>query len=73
MLSIYDYALTKSLFGEIIVPKSVYDEIAIKGAGKHGDGILGTAEYIRIENVQNRLAVDMLIRNLITVKRKLLY
>lgn len=36
LAKIQRFHLLKELFGEIIIPKNVYDEVVIKGKGKTG-------------------------------------
>ena len=63
ILSLYKIgrlSLLPSLFDTIIVPKAVYNEIAVLGRGKQGHEAIDTASYIHIKDVQNILAVNLL-------------
>ncbi len=47
--------LLKDLYGEVLIPQSVYDEVA-KGT-KHGSEKIQTAEYLKVEKVTDRKVV----------------
>ena len=55
ILSLYKIGrlgLLQEIFGQVIVPTAVYNEIAVIGKGKPGFGSLDSAEYIQVKNVQ---------------------
>ena len=52
--------ILKNLFGEIIVPEAVYNEIAVADSSKQGADVLDKVEYIKVKKIQNLLAADML-------------
>ena len=63
VLSLYkigQLGLLRNLFGEIIVPAAVYNEIAVYGIGKEGDDVFDSNDYIRVKEVENEMAVGML-------------
>ena len=48
------------IFGTIIVPGAVYDEVVSEGSGRPGVKEVASASWIIRKEVQNRLAVSML-------------
>jgi predicted nucleic acid-binding protein len=52
--------LLRQLFGEIRIPEDVYQEVAILGQGKPGSTEVEMAEWIKKENVIDRIAVSTL-------------
>jgi len=52
--------LLKNIFGQVYVPKAVYDEITVHGKGKPGHDILVTADYISVKQVKSAMAVGLL-------------
>ena len=53
-------SLLRSLFGEVIVPKAVYNEIAVFGKGKMGDDVFNSIDYISVKELENEMAVSLL-------------
>lgn len=49
--------LLRRLFGELLVPASVYDEVVVKGAGKPGAAAVAVAPWIRSQAAANRQVV----------------
>jgi len=63
ILSLYKIGklnLLQSLFSQVTVPMAVYDEIAVAGKGKQGHDELDKAEYIRIKDVKDIFAANLL-------------
>jgi predicted nucleic acid-binding protein len=63
ILSLYKIerlGLLRSLFDQVMVPRAVYNEVAILGKGKRGHDALDMAEYIIVKDMQNTLAADLL-------------
>lgn len=61
ILSLYKIGqleLLESLFSQVTVPKAIYNEIAI--LGKEGYDVLDSVSYIRVVEVQNKIAASML-------------
>jgi predicted nucleic acid-binding protein len=52
--------LLRCLFGQITIPKAVYNEIAVLGEGKSGYDAVDTSTFIAIKDIQNTLAADLL-------------
>ena len=50
----------QQLYGHILVPDSVRDEIVVKGKAKPGVTDIGTLEWIEIRHVDDRTRVNML-------------
>ena len=42
--------LLPDLFGQIIIPQMVYQEIVIDGAGEPGSDDIQTAQWVKIQN-----------------------
>jgi predicted nucleic acid-binding protein len=57
-------ALLKSLFKEIMIPKTVYEEIVIQGQGEPGSKEVAEAEWIHTISVEDRLAAELLQESL---------
>ncbi len=63
ILSLYkigNLSLLQSLFGQVTVPRAVYNEIAILGSGKQGSDAVEMAGYICVHDVHNKLAANLL-------------
>lgn len=52
--------ILKILFKKVYIPTAVYKEIAVLGKGKHSSDVLDTLDYIKVQDAQNKLAVDLL-------------
>lgn len=52
--------LLEALFGAILIPEGVADEIVVKGAGQAGSDAVRQANWITTRPVNNRLAVQSL-------------
>jgi predicted nucleic acid-binding protein len=52
--------LLRALFHQVVIPQAVYDEVVIQGRGEPGSREVGEAEWIRILQVEDCLAVDLL-------------
>lgn len=48
------FNLLKDIFGEIVIPQGVYDEVVVQGAGRPGAGKVRKAAWIRTKQVRNR-------------------
>lgn len=63
ILSLYKIGklhLLNDLFGQVLVPSAVYNEIAVLGKGKPGYDVFAAADYIGVHPVQSTLAADLL-------------
>ncbi len=60
LAKINHFDLLQLLFREIIIPHSVYNEIAIVGSGRAGANELASADWIKIEPVQDQKTVKQL-------------
>jgi predicted nucleic acid-binding protein len=54
------FDLLPKLFGQIIVPQGVYDEVVLEGQERFGAREVQAASYIEIVQVKDRLAVEVL-------------
>jgi predicted nucleic acid-binding protein len=52
--------ILRELFGEITIPKAVWDEVVVKGKGKPGAKEVEKAEWIKVMDVKDRLSVEVL-------------
>ena len=52
--------LLPKLFGEVILPKAVYEEIVINGKDEPGANEVSSAKWIRIEECKNITFVELL-------------
>ena len=52
--------LLEGLFSHIFVPQAVYQEVVIRGEGRPGSKEVLSATWIKVQNINDRLAVDAL-------------
>jgi len=52
--------LLREYFGEVYIPKEVYEEVVTRGGNLFGAEEVASAEWIKVENVKNRIAVESL-------------
>jgi predicted nucleic acid-binding protein len=52
--------LLRALFGQIVIPQAVYDEVVVHGEGEPGSREVAGADWIKIHHVKDRLAVELL-------------
>jgi len=52
--------LLRVLFGQIVIPQAVYDEVVVHGEGEPGSQEVDGAAWITTAQVKDRLAVDLL-------------
>ena len=52
--------LLKEYFGEVYIPQEVYEEVVTRGGNLFGAEEVSTAEWLKVENVKNRIAVEAL-------------
>lgn len=57
---INELQLLRALFGAIIIPTAVYNEVVLEGAGRPGVKEVAGASWIKKREVQNLLAVSIL-------------
>ncbi len=57
--------LLRELYGEILIPTAVWDEVVIKGNGQPGSEEVNNAKWIKKELVVNMSLVDILTLNLV--------
>jgi predicted nucleic acid-binding protein len=53
-------SLLKEYFGEIYIPQEVYEEVVTRGGYLFGADEVASAEWIKVETVKNRIAVESL-------------
>lgn len=54
--------LLKDLYGTVLIPQSVYDEVVIES--KYGSKEIRTAKYLKVENVTDSKVVELLLGHL---------
>jgi predicted nucleic acid-binding protein len=54
------FSLLKEYFGEVYIPKEVYEEVVTRGGNLFGAEEVESAEWIKVEKVKNRIAVESL-------------
>lgn len=52
----------KKLFGEIIIPEAVWNELVKKGKDKPGSKEVKKAKWIKVQKVLNKLSVRLLLK-----------
>jgi uncharacterized protein len=52
--------LLQQLYGQVIIPPAVYDEIVIAGAGQPGAMEVKTYDWIKVEQISNQQMVTLL-------------
>ena len=52
--------ILRELFGEIIIPKAVWNEVVVKGKEKPGAEEVEKAEWIKFKEVRGKLSVEVL-------------
>ena len=60
LLRINKFSLLKEYFGEVYIPKEVYEEVVTRGGNLFGAEEVESAEWIKVEKVKNRIAVESL-------------
>ena len=60
LASIGKFQLLKDLFGEIVIPSAVYNEVVIQGKYQPGAKETREADWIKVVEVQDHLAVNLL-------------
>ncbi|MBM4464914.1 MAG: DUF3368 domain-containing protein [Chloroflexi bacterium] len=60
LASIGEFRLLKDVFGEIVIPSAVYNEVVIQGRDQPGAKETREADWIKVVEVQEHLAVDLL-------------
>ena len=54
------FGLLREYFGEIYIPKEVYDEVVTRGGNQFGAEEVVSAKWIKVENVESIIAVESL-------------
>jgi uncharacterized protein len=52
--------LLKDYFGEVYIPEEVYDEVVRRGGNLAGAPEVASSDWIKVEQVKNTVAVDVL-------------
>lgn len=52
--------MLERLFSHIFIPQAVYQEVVIRGEGRPGSKEVSSANWIKVHNISDRLAVDAL-------------
>jgi predicted nucleic acid-binding protein len=52
--------LLRALFGQVVIPQAVYDEVVVHGESEPGSNEVDEADWIKICQVKDHLAVDLL-------------
>ncbi|MBC8450494.1 MAG: DUF3368 domain-containing protein [Chloroflexi bacterium] len=58
------FHLLQRIFGRISIPQGVYEEVVVEGQGQAGATEVSEAEWIEVIEVQDRLAVEVLMDEL---------
>jgi predicted nucleic acid-binding protein len=61
---INNFNLLKEYFGEIHIPEEVFDEVVTRGGDLSGAEEVASAEWIKVDKVRNKIAVESLSINL---------
>jgi hypothetical protein len=56
--------LLETLFESIVIPQAVYDEVVVHGSGDPGSAETSAATWIRVHQVRDELAVNLLQESL---------
>jgi predicted nucleic acid-binding protein len=56
--------LLRAVYGELVIPQAVWEEIVVEGAGQPGAEQVRQANWIRVHTVTNRPLVNALRQNL---------
>ncbi len=56
--------ILKELFGEVYIPKGVYEELISNNAFKEEAQVINKCEYIKVVTIKNELAVKLIQKNL---------
>ena len=56
--------ILKDFFGEVLVPAEVWKEVVERGKGKPGGDEVRKAEWIKVREVEDRLSVEVLCRDI---------
>ena len=56
--------LLPELFGQIIIPQMVYQEIVIDGAGEPGSNEIQTAQWVEVQSYKNQDIINILSNEL---------
>ena len=54
------FGLLREYFGEIHIPKEVFDEVVTRGKNLSGAEEVASAEWIKVGNAGNKIAVESL-------------
>jgi len=57
---IHRFSLLNDYFGAVLIPQEVYEEVVTRGGDLYGAEEVASAEWIKVEDVKNRIAVDSL-------------
>ncbi len=52
--------LLRNLFGTVLIPRAVFDEVVLRGSGRPGAAEVGAADWIETRDAIDRLAVNAL-------------
>ena len=52
--------LLRALFGQIVIPQAVHNEVVVHGEGEPGSREVGESDWIKIRHVKDHLAVELL-------------
>lgn len=64
LAAIGQLGLLRDLFGEVVIPQAVFDEIVIRGEGKPGALEVAARTWFHIETVQDQALVQALLGDL---------
>lgn len=55
-------SLLHDLYGDIVVPEAVWQEVVVEGKGRPGEETIGAADWVKVQEVKNRELVRSLIQ-----------
>lgn len=55
-------SLLHDLYGDIVLPEAVWQEVVNKGKGRSGEETIGAADWVKVQEVKNRVLVRSLIQ-----------
>lgn len=56
--------LLRQMFDEILVPATVYEEVAVKGAGRSGADVVGQADWLKVVSPQATTTIEPMLLGL---------
>lgn len=61
---VQQFELLAAFYGQVIIPRAVYDEVVVRGQGRDGSAEVRSASWVEIREPQDDLAVESLAAEL---------